>query len=71
MNKKRGLSLIMLIVLAGVLGACQETLFSHSDNSTRSRIDRYWSGDSAVETRAARSRTAESGFGFPVGMANQ
>jgi hypothetical protein len=71
MNTKRWRGLFMLLVLAGALGACQQTLFTHSETSTQSRIGRYWQGDSAVEARAARSRAAETGFGFPTGMANQ
>ena len=71
MGKMRQLGWVMVLVLPGALGACQETLFVHSDNYTQSRIERYWEGDSAVETRAVRSKAAESGFGFPTGMANQ
>jgi hypothetical protein len=71
MNTMRWLGLIMLLVLPGALGACQKTLFSNSDTYTRSRIDRYWDGDSAIQARENRSRASEMGFGFPTGMANQ
>jgi hypothetical protein len=71
MKKRRWCCWVMVLVLPGALGACQEALFPHSDNYTQSRINRYWEGDSAVEARAARSRTSDSGFGFPTGMANQ
>jgi hypothetical protein len=71
MNTKRWRGLFMLLVLTGASGACQQSLFTHSDSYTHSRIDRYWSGDSAVEMRAARGRAADTGFGFPIGMAQQ
>jgi hypothetical protein len=71
MQPKRGLGLVLMFLLPGFLGACQPSVFSQSDNYMRSRIDRYWDGDSAEALRAARSRAAENGFGFPVGMANQ
>jgi hypothetical protein len=63
--------MLVLIVLPGALGACQQELFSNSDTYTQSRIDRYWGRDSAVEARANRAKASEMGFGFPTGMANQ
>ncbi len=71
MRKMRKMGWVTLLVSAGFLGGCQASLFPHSDNYTQSRIERYWEGDSAVGARAARSKTAETGFGFPTGMANQ
>jgi len=63
--------MLVVIVLPGVLGACQQTLFTDSGKYTQSCIDRYWGGDSAVEARANRAKASEMGFGFPTGMANQ
>jgi len=71
MNKKRCLGMLLLILMAGALGACQETLFSNSDPYSRTRIKRYWGDDSAVDARANRAKASEMGFGFPSGMANQ
>ncbi len=72
MGKMRKLGWVMVVVSVGALGACQQTPFPKSDNYTQSRINRYWEGDSAVETRAARSKVSDAGgFGFPTGMANQ
>jgi len=55
----------------GLLGGCNQTLFSDSDPYSRSRINRYWDGDSATQTTESRRRASEMGFGFPTGMANQ
>jgi hypothetical protein len=64
--------MLLTVVLTGSWGGCQQTLFnSSSDTYTRSRIDRYWEGDSAIQTRETRSKASEMGFGFPSGMANQ
>jgi hypothetical protein len=72
MKTMRWLGMLMLLVLPGVYGACQQTtMFQKSDTYTRSRIDRYWDGDSAIQTRENRSKASEMGFGFPTGMANQ
>ncbi len=72
MNRKRlPLAMLLLAILAGSFGGCQQSLFSNSDSYTRSRIDRYWDGDSAIQARENRSRASEMGFGFPTGMANQ
>jgi hypothetical protein len=71
MNTMRWLVALFLLVLPGVFGSCQQTMFPKSDNYTQSRIDRYWDGDSAIQTRESRSRASEMGFGFPTGMANQ
>jgi hypothetical protein len=65
------LAVVALGVLAASLGACQRSLFMGSDSYTRSVVDRYWEGDSARETTAARTRGTDMGFGFPTGMANQ
>jgi hypothetical protein len=71
MKRLRGPGLLLLVLLPGAFSACQRTLFSNSDTYTRSRIERYWDGDSAIDTRESRSRASEMGFGFPSGMANQ
>ena len=72
MTRYRGLALLaMAAVLAGTSVGCQRTLFSDSEGRSRSSIDRYYGGDSAVETRASRVKASEMGFGFPTGMANQ
>jgi hypothetical protein len=72
MRAMRWMGWVVVLVLPGVLGACGSRVFPKSDNYTQSRINRYWEGDSAVETREARSRSADTGgFGFPTGMANQ
>ena len=71
MSKMYQLGMVLLVVVSGALGGCQQTLFTNSDTYTRSRIDRYWERDSAVDTRASRARASEMGFGFPTGMANQ
>ena len=69
---KRSIAVTLLVaILTGILGGCQETLFSSSDSYTQSHIKQYWGGDSAVQARANRSRASEMGFGFPTGMANQ
>ena len=71
MQLKHGLRLILLLALPAALTGCQQPILSHSDNYMRSRVNRYWDGDSAEALRASRSRASESGFGFPIGMANQ
>ena len=71
MIKMRWLGMLLLIVVPGAVGGCQQTLFTNSDRYTQTRIGRYWEGDSAVDTRASRARASEMGFGFPTGMANQ
>ena len=50
-----------------VFSGCQENLFSDSDAVTRSRINRYYNGDSALETSESRKRGGDSGFGLPMG----
>lgn len=68
---RRLLALVAVILLTASFGACQRSLFMGSDSYTRSVVDRYWEGDSARETTAARTRGTDLGFGFPTGMANQ
>lgn len=72
MTTNRGLAfLVLAAVLAGVSAGCQRTLFNDPEARSRSSIDRYYDGDSAVEMRASRAKSSEMGFGFPTGMANQ
>ena len=71
MKKMRRLGMLLMIVAAGGVGGCQQSLFSSSDRYTQRRIEVYWGGDSAVDARASRARASEKGFGFPTGMANQ
>jgi hypothetical protein len=55
------------------MGGCAKTLFSNSDSYTRSRLDRYYDGDSAAQTSEQRRQNQQMGYGFgyPAGMANQ
>lgn len=71
MQPKHGLWFVLLLALPALLAGCQRPLVSHSDNYMRSRVNRYWDGDSAEALRASRSQSSEMGFGFPAGMANQ
>jgi len=66
-----GVLVVVMMVASALLGGCQRTLFTPSDGYTRSRIDRYYGGDSAIGARETRSHASEMGFGFPTGMANQ
>jgi hypothetical protein len=63
--------MILLLVCCGTLvGGCGRNLFSESsrDSSRRAKIDRYWGGDSAIDTTASRRRSGDMGFGYPAGM---
>ena len=71
MTNRRIFGGALLLAVVAILGGCQQSLFNNSDSYTRSRIDRYYGGDSATETRTTRSHANEMGFGFPTGMANQ
>ena len=72
MHAKLSAALLLLATLiTGPLAGCQHTLFSDSETRARSRIDTYYDGDSAVETRVSRAKASDMGFGFPTGMANQ
>jgi len=62
--------LLVLIVAAGVLGACNHELFTESDNRT-DRSLRYYDNDSATETTQARKQSVGSPFGMPSGSAQQ
>ena len=72
MTRTRVLSrLTFLVMLAAGFAGCQQQLFGTADGFHRNSIQKYYDGDSAVDTRAQRSRTADTGFGYPTGMANQ
>ena len=58
-------------IMSGLFGGCQHTLFSEGDQRTKSVIDRYYNGDSALETTESRKRTSGMGFGSPTGAAVQ
>jgi hypothetical protein len=68
---RRMLLIICAIALSSggmaLLCGCQENLFSDSDATTRSRIDRYYNRDSATETSESRKRGSDLGFGIPSG----
>ena len=62
---------LLALLLLPAIGGCAKTLFSDSDPYNQSRIHRYWEDDSAKETRKARERASEMGFGFATGAGNQ
>jgi hypothetical protein len=56
------------VILLGLAAGCQRTLFADSDPSTTWKLDRYYGGDSAVETTEARKKSSDLGFGLPSGV---
>jgi hypothetical protein len=67
----RRIGMCLLIVGGSVLATgCGKNLFSESsrDSSRRSKIEKYYGGDSAIETTAGRRKSGDMGFGYPSGM---
>jgi hypothetical protein len=62
--------LLALLVSSSFLGACGHELFTHADTGSR-RINTYYDGDSAVQTRENRRKTETTGFGYPTGAFQQ
>ena len=66
---------VILAAFAGIgalwAGGCTSNLFVDSDPYTKSRIDRYYDHDSAVETSESRKQSNPMGFGAPGGAAYQ
>jgi hypothetical protein len=66
--------LLVLLAVCGSLAAsgCGKNLFSDSsrDSVRRSQIEKYWGGDSALDTTASRRKASDMGFGYPSGSGN-
>jgi len=62
-------AVLLTCLLACLFPACgSHELFRDANTSSNARrIEVYYDGDSAVQTRENRQRTAEMGFGYPTG----
>ncbi|MCL2646257.1 MAG: hypothetical protein FWD61_04520 [Phycisphaerales bacterium] len=69
---KRAVLLICLFA-SSLFPACgNHELFMDANSSlSNRRIDSFYEGDSAVQTREARRRIEETGFGYSPGMFQQ
>jgi hypothetical protein len=71
MKRIHAMLLGLLVFVMPMAAGCQQTLFSEADPYNRTRIDRYYEGDSAVAGRAQREQASQWGFALPGGIGNQ
>ena len=66
------LTLVVVVAGGGILGGCGHELFVDANNGGPGRgIDKYYDGDSCVQTRESRRKANDMGFGYPAGLLPQ